>query len=246
MKLIKKTICWIMVMAVLALSACAPDGERESTQTEPASAATKATSTTAPTREPCEARTYAPSVSPETMPFEKTMPKKDWVTVFISYRDYHEGEFCTTVDALEAAGYRVVVVSTQAGNAKSSCGSSVAVDKTVVQVDDVGLGIVISGGTGVVGEWENEALIVLVRQANEDGLMVAAICAGPGVLGNAGVLEGKQASWYNGPNTNRVMKSAGCMRSKNPVTVDGNVITGENPAAAQAFAQAITAYLNER
>ena len=166
------------------------------------------------------------------------------MTVFIAFENYHEGELEGVQDALEVAGYNMVITSTQNGTAVGMGGDNLQVEVSINEIDDVGLGIIIVGGTGIVDIWENEVLLELVRKTDEQGLLVAGICAGPGVLGNAGVLEGKTACWYDGPNTNSVMSSAGCENSGKSVTVDGNAVTGNGPSAANDFGDAIVSVLN--
>lgn len=166
------------------------------------------------------------------------------MTVFIAFENYHEGELEGVQDALEAAGYKIVITSTQTGTAVGMSGDSLQVDMSVNEIKDLGLGIIIVGGTGIVDIWYDETLLALVRQADEQGLLVAGICAGPGVLGNAGVLNGKRASWYDGPNTNAVMDDAGCENSGKSVTIDGYAVTGNGPSAAVEFGDAIVSVLN--
>ena len=187
-----------------------------------------------PTKEP-----VVPTMLPE------QTPRADWVTVFIAFDDYHEGELEGVTDALSESGYRIVLVSTRTGTAQGMGDGRIEVDVSIEDVEDVGLGIIIVGGVGIVKQWDNEQLIALVRKADEQGGLVAGICAGPGVLGNAGVLEGKAACWYDGPNTNAEMRGAGCENSGQSVTIDGNAVTGNGPSAAQEFGLAIVSILNE-
>ena len=77
----------------------------------------------------------------------------------------------------------------------------------------------------------------LLRQAlvqhNHKGTLLAAICAAPMVLGEAGVLKGKEATCYPGfePHLHGANHLPGEM-----VVEDENVITACGPAAAEAFA----------
>ncbi len=166
------------------------------------------------------------------------------MTVFVAFENYHEGELAGITDALDDAGYRAVITSTRTGTAIGMSGGRIEIETAIDEIEDVGLGIIIAGGTGIVDIWDNEVLLTLVRRADEQGLLVAGICAGPGVLGNAGVLIGKSASWYNGTNTNAVMSDAGCENSGQAVTIDGNAVTGNGPAAAKEFGEAVVSVLD--
>ncbi|EJW91363.1 ThiJ family intracellular protease [gut metagenome] len=75
----------------------------------------------------------------------------------------------------------------------------------------------------------------LLLQQFGAGKRVAAICAGPMVLGAHGILQGKQATCY--PGFEDRMIGATPVNAK--VVVDGNVITGKGPGAVFDFGFAI-------
>ena len=72
------------------------------------------------------------------------------------------------------------------------------------------------------------------------GKKVAAICASPAVvLAPLGILEGKEATCY--PGFEQALEDA--TYTGDLVTVDGNVTTGEGPAAAFPFAYELLSQL---
>lgn len=71
---------------------------------------------------------------------------------------------------------------------------------------------------------------LLVKQ-NKRGALIAAICAAPMVLGSLGLLKGKRATCY--PGFESAME--GATYTATLVEQDGNIITGEGPAAALPF-----------
>ena len=78
----------------------------------------------------------------------------------------------------------------------------------------------------------------LVKQA-EAGKKVSAICAAPFVLGKLGLLKGKRATCY--PGFEQYLEGATYTAAL--FTIDGNIITGEGPAAAFPYAYSILALL---
>ena len=68
--------------------------------------------------------------------------------------------------------------------------------------------------------------------------MVAAICAAPSVLGQAGILEGKNATCHPGFED----KLLGANVKFDPVVCDGNVITSRGMGTAIPFALEIVRY----
>ena len=72
--------------------------------------------------------------------------------------------------------------------------------------------------------------------------MIAAICASPAiVLGQMGLLQGYRATCY--PGFEQLL--SGAEYTGELCTVDGNIITGEGPAAAFPFAYALLAILQD-
>jgi len=78
----------------------------------------------------------------------------------------------------------------------------------------------------------------LVAQA-EAGRRVAAICAAPFVLGKLGLLRGRRATCY--PGFEKYLEGADYTAAL--WTIDGNITTGEGPAAALPYAYALLAQL---
>jgi 4-methyl-5(b-hydroxyethyl)-thiazole monophosphate biosynthesis len=71
---------------------------------------------------------------------------------------------------------------------------------------------------------------------------VAAICASPAVvLAPLGILEGKKATCY--PGFEQALAENGAEYTGALFTVDGNITTGEGPAAAFPFAYELLAQL---
>lgn len=81
----------------------------------------------------------------------------------------------------------------------------------------------------------------LVEQAKQ-GKLVAAICAAPLVLGGLGLLNGRQATCY--PGFEKYM--AGADYTHELYTVDGNIITGEGPAATLPYAYTLLSMLKSK
>ena len=79
-----------------------------------------------------------------------------------------------------------------------------------------------------------------MREAADQGKVVAAICAGPGILAHAGVMKGKRATAYRG-GPSSALKENGATYTGKKVEVDGKFITGNGPKASSGFGRAIVA-----
>ena len=86
----------------------------------------------------------------------------------------------------------------------------------------------------------SEAALNAVRFAWENGKLVAAICAGPTVLADLHITDGKKVVCYPGCETQ--MGSATVLTDL-PCVQDGNVITGASAGCAVPFALALIAAL---
>ena len=101
-------------------------------------------------------------------------------------------------------------------------------------------GLVIPGGLpGATKLQKNKEVIAIVRDFHEKGKLVAAICAGPIVLQEAGILNEKKFTCY--PGFEEDIKDG--LYTNKSVVVDGNIITSKGPALAVDFALTLVTYL---
>lgn len=101
-------------------------------------------------------------------------------------------------------------------------------------------GIIIGGGIGCQDElWRNEKLIDITNQIARAGKIAAAICLGPVVLAEAGLLAGKKATCLPTPATLRLLKLDKAEIMPDNVVVDGNIVTAKTPLDGEEFARAI-------
>ena len=69
---------------------------------------------------------------------------------------------------------------------------------------------------------------------------MAAMCISPVILGNAGLLKGKNATIFPWDAMVDKLKETGAIYTDQEVVVSGNIITGRDPDAAKAFGLAIS------
>jgi protease I len=101
-------------------------------------------------------------------------------------------------------------------------------------------GLVIVGGSGSPEFlWESKLLQALVLEFATLKRPIGAICLSPVVLARAGVLFGKKATVYPTPQSIGEMVKGGAVLVEDDVVIDGNIITGNGPAASRAFARAV-------
>jgi protease I len=85
-------------------------------------------------------------------------------------------------------------------------------------------------------------MIDFVRDMDQAGKLVSAICHGGWILASAGVCKGRKITGY-APIKDDVVNAGGTWVSDQEAVVDGNVITARTPPDLPAFAAALVAYL---
>ena len=101
--------------------------------------------------------------------------------------------------------------------------------------------VIIPGGPYVAEKVTKDTEIkTVLKDFNKYKKLIAAICAGPRYLGQAGLLEGKDFTAYTG--SEKDVPNGTYLPQKKTV-VDGNIITARGAGAVYAFAYEIIAYL---
>lgn len=147
-----------------------------------------------------------------------------------------EVEALIPVDVLRRADVDVCIVSTT-GNLEVTTAHNVriiadALIEDIADFSDADLLMIPGGLPGA----ENLCNHPLVREAIQKqynaGKLVSAICAGPMIFGSLGISKGKRCTCYPGFED----YLDGATYTGELVTVDGNVVTGEGPAATFPYA----------
>jgi 4-methyl-5(b-hydroxyethyl)-thiazole monophosphate biosynthesis len=149
---------------------------------------------------------------------------------------FEEIETLTVVDVLRRAGVDVTVAGLTANVTEGKHGVKVVPDKSIdnVKVEDFDAVVVPGGNPGYKNLRNDPRVIDTVKKAFNSNKIVAAICAGPTVLSDAGILTDKACTIY--PGMNQELEAGGGKPKQDIVVVDGNIITSRGPATALPFA----------
>ena len=151
---------------------------------------------------------------------------------------FEEIEALAPVDLLRRAGVEVRTVGLNGKIVYGSHAIGVECDMTidVLDVSDAEM-IVLPGGLGGVASIRGcEKALEAVKAVHAAGKYVAAICAGPTVLADLGILTGGKATCY--PGQIPYMKDADVVENAACIT-DGKIITGTSAGTAIPFALAL-------
>lgn len=163
------------------------------------------------------------------------------VYIFLA-EGFEEIEAITTHDILLRAGVEVKTVGIGTKYIEGAHGIKIECDmcEKKASTDDDITAIVLPGGMpGTTNLKESEVVNHFIDFANENNLLIAAICAAPSVLGAKNLLNGKSATCY--PGFESELLGAKC--EDKPICIDGNIITGKGPGVTIDFALELVKYL---
>lgn len=156
---------------------------------------------------------------------------------------FEEMEAVAPLDLLRRAGIEAVAASTGTGlTVSGGRGIKVQADRLL----DECLGerfdiLILPGGPGVDRLRKDQRVVELVRRYHEEGVPVAAICAAPVILADAGVAQSHRLTSF--PAREAELKPVAKAYVQDRVVVDGKVITSRGAGTAEEFALALIAYL---
>ena len=155
---------------------------------------------------------------------------------------FEEAEALVPADLLIRAGADVRLVSLEGdGLVTGSHGFRVMPDCAVGEADvSSARCLFLPGGkAGTERLSESEDVRRMLKTAEQNGILIAAICAAPSVLGKYGFLNGRRYTCY--PGFEQVV--AGGIKTDKKVELDDIFLTGEGMGVAQEFGFAMVRYL---
>lgn len=144
---------------------------------------------------------------------------------------FEEIEALTVSDIMRRADVPCDLISMEDEMVKSSHGLEIKADKIFDENMEYDLVVIPGGIPGATNLRDDERVIKFVKKQNKEGKLLAAICAGPIVLGKAGLTEGINMTSYPGYEDELI----DCEYLEEAVVVDKNIITSRGPATAMAF-----------
>jgi len=165
--------------------------------------------------------------------------------LIIAPENFKDEEYVVPKEVFEDFGITVETASTIDEDCTGKLGLTVTPDLTIASANPLKYdAIVVVGGAGSHDFlWDDDDTLDLVKNAYDAGKVVAAICISPAVLAYAGVLEGREATVFETPETIDALIDGGAKHVKGDVVADGNIVTANGPKAAQEFAEKIVELL---
>jgi len=152
---------------------------------------------------------------------------------------FEQVELTSPLEALKNAGAQVDVISPKSGKIKAwnhtDWGIEIEVDKelSTVSPDDYDA-LVLPGGVMNPDKLrQNKEAVAFVSAFLDEGKPVAAICHGPQVLIETGMISGRNMTSY--PSLQTDLKNAGVNWTDEEVVVDKGLVTSRKPDDLPAF-----------
>ena len=151
---------------------------------------------------------------------------------------FEETEAVAPLDLLRRAGVDVLTVGVTGKTVFGSHNIGIEADMTIDEMDLTNLEmIILPGGLGgVASARASQPALDALQFAWENEKYVAAICAGPTVLADLGITDGKNATCFpgceGGMGNAKLAADAACVR-------DGKLITGTSAGCAIPFGLAL-------
>ncbi len=147
-----------------------------------------------------------------------------------------ELEAVTITDLLVRAGVTVTTCGLDDQPVKASRGITIIPDTSIDKVLDTEFDLIVLPG-GLPGSdhlRDNEHVQALIKNQASNNRYVAAICAAPKALAEAGLLENRTATSF--PGVLAALNNDNINITENEVEIDGNIVTSRSAGTAMEFA----------
>ncbi len=166
------------------------------------------------------------------------MNTKKNILLFLAAKDFSGEEYLIVSKAFLRKGFNVFVVSDSNGICTGSNGLKVKNDVKLYNVHPINFNaFVIIGGDGIKTYWNNPILKEVINKFLKHDKFLAAVCSAPIIFARMGLLAGIKATCFL--EDKKELEKSGAVYVDQDVVVSGKVITGQNPQAANRFAQIV-------
>jgi 4-methyl-5(b-hydroxyethyl)-thiazole monophosphate biosynthesis len=148
---------------------------------------------------------------------------------------FEEIEAITVIDILRRANIEAVIAGLKDGLVEGAHKIKILPDLSMDKINRSEFdGIVLPGGfPGFQNLGNDDRVLNIVRQMDNEGKYIAAICGAPSILIKAGIIQGRKATVNP---AGKAQMEACAKYLEDRVVVDGKLITSQSPGTAMEFA----------
>lgn len=159
---------------------------------------------------------------------------------------FEDSEFTSPAEAIKNAGHEIITIEKKAGEKiKGKNGTEVEIDKAIddVKVDDFDA-LLIPGGFSPDQLRGDDRFVEFTKRFSDSGKPIFAICHGPQLMINAGIVKGKKMTTVKPVVID--LKNAGAdYRDEAVVVDDETIVTSRTPDDLPDFNREIVRILNK-
>ena len=162
----------------------------------------------------------------------------------IAQNNFRDEELLVPKEILSKRGIEVKVAAMTRHKAIGKLGTEIEPDLAIPEVEAKNFdAIIFVGGQGARAYFNDDKALNLARDFKTAGKILAAICLGPSILANAGILISKTVTAFPTEEENLINK--GATYTGMAVEVDGKIVTAKDPTAVKEFAEKILYLLED-
>jgi len=163
--------------------------------------------------------------------------------IIIANSGYQDHEYVGARKGFEEAGFDIIIAAKDAGPCSGSLGGE---EQATVALRDINVSdydsIAFIGGPGAALLASDADALKVANDAYRAEMPLGAICIAPTILAKAQVLDGKRATVWNEDGLQKeILETYGAEYTGEAVTIDGNIVTGNGPRAAEEFGRTLAA-----
>lgn len=167
------------------------------------------------------------------------------IAVVIPEAKFRDEELFVPLEVWKKAGIETTVFSTTLDEVVGDLGGKTT-PQALLDTLDVSRfdAVAVIGGSGTITYlWDNSKLRELLLTFDASKKLVTSICAGSVTLARAGLLSGKTATTYPVELMINELKQHGASYTSDHAVRTGNIVTGDGPDGADAYANMVVSAL---
>lgn len=179
----------------------------------------------------------------------------DEIVIVLPQTRFNNFEFSTVAQGLIDKGHRTWIAvdnqqtatgylqKTPSGMARMTVQADLSIEQ--IRTSQI-TALILIGGAGVKNAlWHNPILHNKLREADQQKILIAAICLAPITLVYAGLAVGKQIACYATQETKSILQQHGIAIANQPLLSHRHILTANGPKASMAFTETILSYLED-